>query len=79
MFVPAVILTITIVLWFGSGGVCVLPGFPAANYSDCSAAGGSVVCRQLLPVDPSPAQLLVGIWLSAIRQTDTLTPFLQAI
>ena len=47
--------------------VCVLPGFAVANYSDCSAAGGSVAYRRLLPVDPSPALLSVGIWSSRIQ------------
>lgn len=55
--------------------MCVLPGLAAANYSDCSAARGSVVCRQLLLEDPSPALLLVGIWSSVIQQTGTLDSF----
>lgn len=69
----------TMIIVVGGVCVCVVPGFAAANYSDCSAAGGSVVCRQLLPVVPSPARLLVGIWSSAIQQTHMLRSFCKTL
>lgn len=54
---------------------CVSPGFAAANCLDCSSAGGSLVCRWLLPGDLSPALLLVGKWSSETQWKAMLHSF----
>lgn len=51
---------------------CASPGFAAVDYLDCISALEFLVCRQLLPVDPSPVPLLVGIRSSATEQMDIL-------